>query len=217
MTPAAPVWISGTAGRLEGLLWGAGAERSLIGAVVCHPHPLHGGDQHNNVVDGVRRALAGRDWAVLTFNFRGVGRSDGEHGGGAGEVKDVEAAARFLSTTSGVPAERLLLVGYSFGAWVTSRAACRGARAGAVALVAPPLAAYPLEEEADGYPGPVLAVVGSEDSYCPADLFQAWVDRIPGPKEASVLSGADHFLRGREADVGRLVASFAARHLAHLL
>ena len=69
---------------LEGLLAKPDGLKPVRGAVVCHPHPLYGGSMYNNVVDAVLAAMWKREWATLRFNFRGVGESEGEHGGGAG-------------------------------------------------------------------------------------------------------------------------------------
>ena len=42
------------------------------GVVVCHPHPLFGGNMHNNVVSAVTYHLSTVGIATLKFNFRGV-------------------------------------------------------------------------------------------------------------------------------------------------
>src|SRR6185295_8845408 len=104
--------------RLEGrLAVPAGATR---GAVVCHPHPQYGGTMDNNVVVAVTDALRAAGLATLRFNFRGVGSSEGRHGGGAAEVGDAHAALAHLRA-AGI--EDVALVGYSFGAAVAARAA----------------------------------------------------------------------------------------------
>src|ERR1700687_2604185 len=89
--------------------------RPVRGSVVCHPHPQYGGSMYNNVVDAVLAAMWKKEWATLRFNFRGVGESEGEHGGGAGEADDAAAAIAFMSSQSGVEREGAVLAGYSFG------------------------------------------------------------------------------------------------------
>ena len=84
--------------------------------VICHPHPLYGGNLRNNVVRAVYRELARLSVAVLRFNFRGVGTSGGSHSGGVSEVKDVQAAIKFALSRPEVDPEKLGLAGYSFGA-----------------------------------------------------------------------------------------------------
>ena len=178
------------------------------GAVVCHPHPLYGGDMHNNVVGGICRALTARGWAVLRFNFRGTGGSGGTHGGGEAETEDVLAALAWMAEPLG-PAP-LFLAGYSFGAWVAARALSRGAGAKGLAAVAPPLALYPMAELA-GLGLPRLVVAGGRDAYCPPERLEAWLARASGRVEVVRLPAADHFFAGLENEVGRAVAGFFGR------
>ena len=60
--------------------------------VVCHPHPLYGGNMYNNVVHAVCEKLGQKKIAWLKFNFRGVGESGGSFAGGVGEKEDLKAA-----------------------------------------------------------------------------------------------------------------------------
>src|SRR5512141_1101144 len=83
--------IPGPAGELEALL-NSGAADARHAALVCHPHPLYGGTMHNKVVYHAMKALNGFGMPVLRFNFRGAGRSEGEHDEGRGEREDVRAA-----------------------------------------------------------------------------------------------------------------------------
>jgi len=120
---------------LEGVrhLPAGAAAGPLAGVVVCHPHPLYGGDMWNDVVDQVCRELLARGMAALRFNFRGTGGSGGEHSGGQGERDDVWAALDYLRSRAEVERTRLGLVGYSFGAAVALNA---GPAAGVQALAA---------------------------------------------------------------------------------
>src|SRR5216683_1674166 len=79
---------------LEGLLSEAAAPSDT--AVVCHPHPQYGGSMYNNVVEAILDALWALGYSTLRFNFRGVGNSDGEYGGGEGEVQDAIAAVEYI-------------------------------------------------------------------------------------------------------------------------
>ena len=85
------------------------------GVVICHPHPLFGGNMDNNVVLAVSYALAQQGFATLRFNFRGVGNSDGEHAKGEQEHQEALAAIDLLQAWPGVDDKRIGLVGYSFG------------------------------------------------------------------------------------------------------
>ncbi len=122
---------------LEGIFERPKAEAPFPAVVVCHPHPLYGGDMYNNVVSVICQALAQESIATLRFNFRGVGRSEGEHEEGVGEQTDVSAALDFLQSAEGVDKGRLGLAGYSFGTKVAMPVALRDERVRAVALVSP--------------------------------------------------------------------------------
>src|SRR5215469_8716006 len=123
------VMIPGPAGQIEALLWfTAEPENSPppFAAVLCHPHPLFGGTMHNKVVYHAAKAIHQFGVPVARFNFRGVGRSEGTHDEGRGEVDDVLAVMNFVAEK--YPAVPLLMAGFSFGAWVGSRAGCADAR-----------------------------------------------------------------------------------------
>ncbi len=195
--------------ELEGLFTPP-AQTGVPGVVVCHPHPLYGGDMHNNVVAGVCRSVRAQGWAVLRFNFRGVGASGGSHGGGEAETGDVVAALGWMAEALGP--SPVFLAGYSFGAWVGSRAVSQGTRVCGLAAVAPPLALYPMAELA-GLGLPRLVVAGGRDAYCPPDRLEAWLARASGRIDVTRIPAADHFFAGMEDEVGGAVAGFFRRIL----
>ncbi len=86
-------------------------------AIVCHPHPLYGGNMHSAVVVAVCDELTNRGWTVLRFNFRGVGNSQGGYGGPERARDDAATALDFLVDTSPRTPRSLAMVGYSFGAY----------------------------------------------------------------------------------------------------
>ncbi|MPZ24584.1 MAG: hypothetical protein GEU28_13855 [Dehalococcoidia bacterium] len=110
------------------------------GVVICHPHPLYGGDMDNYVVAALCRALVAADFAALRFNFRGVGASQGNHDGRIGERSDARRALDWLGNHESVDPERLAIAGYSFGAIVAS-SPLESARV--VVAVSPPALANP--------------------------------------------------------------------------
>lgn len=208
MGPEERLWIRSGALRLEGAFTPSDpGEARGIAALLCHPHPLYGGDMDNGVVLGLRETLVEGGVPVLRFNFRGVGRSEGRYAEGVGERNDVRAAIDALAEATG--SERILVAGYSFGAWVGLAAAAPHLRVGSLAAVAPPLAMGPMADLSE-CSKPKLAVVGGQDERCPLDRFEDWFGGLADPKEKAILPGADHFLRGREREVGALVARFAA-------
>src|SRR5512141_3505817 len=105
--------IDGPAGRLEALLEEPEHGEPVEAALVCHPHPQHGGTMHNKVVYRIARGLRKAGCAVLRFNYRGVNLSEGEYAGGEGELDDARVALKLL--TSRYPVLPLPLVPFSFG------------------------------------------------------------------------------------------------------
>jgi alpha/beta superfamily hydrolase len=167
--------------------------------VVCHPHPLYGGDMDNPVV--VRAVEVGQDMGLSTirFNFRGVGRSTGAHAQGPGEQDDLRAALSTLRAR--LPAGRPVgLVGYSFGAWIAAGVAATTAPLAGLCLVAPPLA---MLDFAGLDPGgaEVLLVAGTRDPYCSQAGLAALGARLPR-SEVATIEGADHFFFGKLFPLG---------------
>lgn len=197
---------------LEGRLSLPQGQGQLPGVVICHPHPLYGGDMDNNVVEGITTALEERQMAVLAFNFRGVGHSQGTHDRGNGEVDDALAAARCLASNPSVDRERILIAGYSFGAVVALKAAAKDQGFQAVALVACPTRSLE-SPEVQAIIQPKLFIHGDKDNVVQMDVFQSLVQRLLQPTQIEVLPGADHFLQGYEDQVGERVADFFASTL----
>ena len=114
-------FLGGPAGKLEAMLEEPEHEEPVEAALVCHPHPLHGGTMHNKVVYRLARGLRKSGCVVLRFNFRGVNLSEGEYDHGVGEVDDALAGLAELRTRyPGLPA---LVAGFSFGSRVALRLA----------------------------------------------------------------------------------------------
>ena len=196
------LFLDGPAGRLEALL-NTGAADATHAAVVCHPHPLFGGTMHNKVVFHTMKALNSFGFAVLRFNFRGTGLSQGEHDQGNGEVDDVRTALDWLATEYHRP---LLFAGFSFGAAVGSRAACLDARVRAVIGVGTPVGPVVADSEVprtysfdflQECAKPKLFVSGARDQFGPRAQLEALVASVPEPKKLVLIEGADHFFEGR--------------------
>ena len=179
--------------------------RAPAGVVVCHPHPLYGGDMDNPVVVRVQQVCAELGLATLRFNFRGVSESSGTHGGGVGEQDDATAALDALAQATGTGP--LAIVGYSFGAWVAALVGWSDARVTAIALIAPPLTMYDFAR-VEGKRVPTLAVAGTADPYCPTADFQRFAARFAWVTPA-VIEGADHFFFGKLYPLGEAVRGWA--------
>ncbi len=183
----------GPAGRLEAILMLPEAPPSAA-AVVCHAHPLHGGMMHFKVVFRAAKALQSAGLAVLRFNFRGVGRSEGVHDHGTGEQEDARAAlVEMQGRFPGLPlvAGRLLL---RLGRGPARRRA-RRERPRRLRPRLPPAdrTSHRLREVRQ----PRLFVQGENDEFGPGETLRPLVLELPPPREIVVIPGADHFFDGQ--------------------
>ena len=188
-------FLEGPAGKLEALL-NEGPPTATHSALVCHPHPLHGGTMHNKVVYHAMKAFSSFGFPALRFNFRGAGLSEGTHDQGKGEVEDVRAALEWLDSEYHLP---MIFCGFSFGAATGLRAACPDSRvAGIVSLGTPVTAAgriygYKFLENCKQ---PKLFISGSRDQYGPQENLKQLFTIPPEPKQLVLIQGADHFFQG---------------------
>jgi alpha/beta superfamily hydrolase len=201
---------------LEGEIRGSdGAARGT--AVLCHPHPVHGGSKDHPVLWALRNDLAAvRRLTVLTFNFRGIMGSEGSYGGGTEELKDVAAA---VGRVRGEAPGPTVLAGWSFGAWVGLHHAMTDGRIEALALLGMPLGAsagrrgLPTLAELERFRTPVLLVAGDADPISPVPEVRNLAGWIPNA-ETLVVEGTDHFFGRREREVAGRVGDWLDRVLA---
>ena len=176
-------------------------------AVICHPHPQHGGTMDNKVVITLARAFVQLDGMAVRFNFRGVGASEGAWDQGQGEIDDALAVIRALRAP-GLP---LWLGGFSFGGYVAATAAQRLALSGAadraerLALIAPAVRSFP----APAVPAGTLVVQGEADDVVPLDAVLEWAR--PQALPITLVPGAGHFFHGQLTLLKQIVlAAFGA-------
>ena len=192
-----PVAFRGPAGSLEGLWSDPGG--GLTPAVLCHPHPAHGGTMHSKVVHTVYRVLHEAGHPTLRFNFRGAGKSEGSFSGWDGEVEDVAAAAAYARERKGSGA--LWLSGFSFGSWVGAKWALRDGRVERFLGLGMPVSVK-IDDRSfdflDRPPAPMLIVQGAQDRYGSREAILALAERLraKGPVELRIVEGADHFFTG---------------------
>ena len=161
----------------------------------------------NNVVLAVASALAERSLGALMFNFRGVGRSQGNFGNGIDEQQDVAAALTWLASQPQIDKLRLGLMGYSFGAAVGLPAACNDQRVKALALVSLPIEPGQVSELGNCVM-PKLLVFGGRDFFVPGDKVDGIEQAMSEPKQIHLVPEADHFWWGHEKDMAERVSHF---------
>lgn len=209
--PPAPqaVLIDGPAGPLEARVEDpqGGRRAPQAVAVVCHPHPLHGGTLQNKVVHTVARAMQEAGAATVRFNFRGVGASGGTHDAGAGEVDDAIAVARWAQARWSSPV--LWLGGFSFGAAIALQAA-PALQARRLVTVAPPVGRLITPPTARP-PCPWLIVQGDADDLVDCVEVQRWAGEFSPQPELLLLEGAEHFFHGRLVELRSGVLEFLRR------
>lgn len=200
--------IPGPAGVLESVLEYTPGDTPLYAAIVCHPHPLFGGTMHNKVVFRAAKAALVENIPTLRFNFRGVGKSQGEFANGVGETEDVRAALDSLS--SRFPGASVILMGFSFGSEIGLRVGVGDARV--VALVGLGLAVTRHEYSfLLGSAKPKLFVQGTNDEFGPRPEVEKLIRAVSPPKELHWVDGVDHFFTGKLDEVQEVIRSFLRR------
>jgi alpha/beta superfamily hydrolase len=176
------------------------------GVVITHPHPLYGGDMHNNVVAAVSRTYQKIDCTTLRFNFRGVGGSQGNYHDGIGEQEDVRAAVAYLAD-SGI--QQIDLAGYSFGAWVNALAVNDGLTIDNMIMVSPPVAFIDFKSISN-LSTLKLIVTGDRDDIAPAGMVEKLYPIWNPTAKFEVISGADHFYGGYTNQLEAVLTHFLA-------
>lgn len=188
------------------------ADRGRAAAALCHPHPRYGGSMDNNVVEAARRAATGVGLSTLRFNFRGVGASSGRFDEGRGEQRDLEAAAAWLGERTTGP---LVVLAYSFGAWVAARALSAGLRPAAAALISPPVDL--LDHGGLELPAlPTLVIAGDSDQYGSPGGLDRWLAgqiALGDHLERVTLEEVDHFYWSAEPALRGALADFLDSNL----
>lgn len=201
--------IDGTAGALE-VLVDEPAELPRINkvgtVVIAHPHPLFGGTMDNKVVQTLARAFVLTGWRAVRFNFRGVGKSEGAYDDGHGELADVLSVVSHFA-----PEGPLALAGFSFGAFVTSRATQALAATRSlekIVLVGTAASRFAVAPIAPELHERILVVHGERDETVPLADVMAWAR--PQSLPITVIPGGEHFFHGQLP----LLRGLVVRHLS---
>ena len=207
--------INGPAGRLEARYHHEAANDSPI-ALILHPHPQFGGTMNNQVVYTLYRTFAERGFSVLRFNFRGVGRSQGEFDSGIGELADAATALDWLQSTNPA-ASQCWVAGYSFGAWVGMQLLMRRPETDGFISVSPPTNAYDFSFLAP-CPASGLILHGGSDTVVPPIEVERVVSKLRTQKgiviDYDVVEGASHFWMENLPDVEQRVGAYLDKRLA---
>ena len=191
------VIFPGPEGRLEGRYHPQAARDAPI-ALVLHPHPQFGGTMNNKVVYNLHYAFYTMGFSVLRFNFRGVGRSQGEYDQGVGELADAASALDYLQSRN-QNARHCWIAGFSFGAWIGMQLLMRRPDISGFVSVAPPANMYDFTFLAP-CPASGLIINGTEDRVAPPRDTETLAAKLQEQQGITVtherIAGAGHFFEG---------------------
>lgn len=187
------VIFNGLAGRLEGSYHHSKRPSAPI-ALMLHPHPQHGGTMNNRVVYALYQTFMRRNFSVLRFNFRGVGRSQGRFDNGQGELSDAAAALDWMQAHN-PNATSCWIGGFSFGAWISMQLMMRRPEISGFISVAPPASLYDFSFLAP-CPSSGIIIHGDADEIIPIASVDKLNQKISSQKNISIeyqiIKGGDH-------------------------
>jgi alpha/beta superfamily hydrolase len=198
------LFLDGPVGRLEALLEEPEHGDPREAALVCHPHPQHGGTMHTKAVYRIARGLRSAGAVVLRFNYRGVNLSEGEYAHGEGELEDARAALAYLRGR--YPDLPFTLAGFSFGSRIVLKLACGGIAAQRVIAVGFPTT-YKDNSYLEGCTVPKVFIQSARDQYGPIADLEPLIASLAEPKKLIQVDAEDHFFAGGLDELEREVAS----------
>jgi alpha/beta superfamily hydrolase len=203
------VIFNGPEGRLEGRYHHAAQENAPI-ALVLHPHPQYGGTMNNKVVYNLYQLFVRRGFSVLRFNFRGIGRSEGEYDNGQGELSDAASALDWMQSFNR-DAPACWIAGFSFGAWISMQLLMRRPEISGFISVAPPANLYDFGFLAP-CPSTGLIVQGEADDHVPEPEVAKLVERLVNQRGSGIayktVKNADHFFTDHMDELNQAVGSY---------
>lgn len=197
---SSPIMIPGPAGDLEAVLSCPTQETDERVAIICHPHPLHGGTLQNKVVHMIARSLHESGLYTVRFNFRGVGASSGEYAHAEGEVDDLIAVMDWVETRK--PTAQIWLAGFSFGAYIALRAE-QQRRVARLFTIAPPVNLFDFSMLVQPR-CPWVLIQGDQDEIVPAQDVLQWADEYE-QVQVEPVQDSGHFFHGRLKDLQAII------------
>ena len=202
-----PTWRAVTIETDDGLSlegrWDEPVTPAVAAVLLCHPHPLQGGTMSAPLMGSIARSLAERGAAVLRFNFRGVGRSQGEYDQGIGELSDAASALDYLQSMN-QNAKHCWVAGFSFGAWIGMQLLMRRPEITGFISVSPPANMYDFSFLAP-CPSSGLIINGTGDRVAPPRDTHTLVSKLHEQKGITIthqeIEGAGHFFEDPHMEV----------------
>jgi alpha/beta superfamily hydrolase len=208
------VILTGASGRLEGS-YSPGKTQNAPIALILHPHPKAGGQMNNAVTVQLYRVFMKRGFSTLRFNFRGVGRSQGEFDSGIGELADAASALDWLQTTNPA-ASQCWVAGYQFGAWIGMQLLMRRPETDGFISVSPPTNVYDFSFLAP-CPASGLILHGSTDGVAAPNEVERVVAKLRTQKGITIdydlVEGANHYWSDHIAEVETHVGAYVDKRM----
>ncbi len=209
------IMINGPAGRLEARYHHEGRSENPI-ALILHPHPKAGGTMQDPVTITLFEMFAAHGFSTMRFNFRGVGRSQGEYDQGIGELSDAAAALDYLQAMN-TNAKHCWVAGFSFGAWIGMQLLMRRPEITGFVSVSPPANMYDFSFLAP-CPSSGLIINGSADRVAPPADVAGLADKLKQQKGITIthktIEGAGHFFDPGMDEMIATVDEYVRRRLA---
>jgi hypothetical protein len=187
--------------KLEGVLHQQSSEKAVL---ICHPHPLYGGNMDNPVVMTLAESFFEKGFTTLRFNFRGTCNSTGMFDNGDGEQEDVRAALSWLKKEG---YQKISLVGYSFGARMNASVVSTGCEIDDHIMVSPPVG-FMSFDDIERMPFTGLIVTGENDEIAPAEKVQDHINRWQIVPRYEIIEACDHFYSGCRGQLKTVIIDY---------
>ena len=206
---------NGPEGRLEGR-YHPGKNPTAPIALILHPHPQYGGTMNNKVCYNLFHIFVKRGFAVLRFNFRGVGRSQGEFDDGLGELSDAASSLDWIQSFN-PNATSCWVAGFSFGAWIGMQLLMRRPEIRGFISIAPPANLYDFSFLAP-CPSSGIIVQGNKDTIVDAPAVESLAERLQAQRQITIdyeeVDGASHFFENQLDEMNKRVETYLDKRLA---
>jgi len=207
-------FINGDSGKIETVIniakFDIKNDENIV-AIICHPHPLHGGTMHNKVVHTASKAFNELGIDAIRFNYRGVGKSEGKFCDSIGEAEDLQSIINWVQEHK--PNTKLILAGFSFGSFIALTGACNP-KNNCISLIS--IAPAVNHQNYEKYMPidknlPWLLIHGTADEVIDFDIVKTWLDNLSVKPQVEIFDEASHFFHGRLVELKNIIINFTKK------
>ena len=154
---------------------------------------------NNPIIFNLYHTFIKKGFSVLRFNFRGVGKSQGEFDQGIGELSDAAASLDWIQSQVS-DSKGCWVAGYSFGAWIAMQLLMRRPEIEGFISISPPANMYDFNFLAP-CPSSGIILHGEEDKVVPKDDILRLVEKLQTQRNINIdyknIAGANHFFENK--------------------